>query len=108
MKYFIDSENRKVKLGWVTPSIDGEETLCWDIDGNELILQMSEILDDGEQDFIEVSIPIEFPNGFVPSEIFDNNRCMWCPFYCVEENVENYCSHKHYKEQNSCPIRKYF
>ena len=108
MKYFIDNENRKVRIAWVGPTMNDENVVCWDLDGKEYGLLKSEILDDGERDFVEVSIPIEFPNGFVPPILFDNGRCMWCPFYCVEENIDNYCNHKYYKKQNGCPIRKYF
>lgn len=108
MKYFIDNENRKVTLAWATPLLDGKHANCLDMDGKEYTLLKSEILDDGTENFIEVSIPIEFPNGFVPPVLFDNGRCMWCPFYCVEPGVDNYCSHKYYKRKNGCPIRKHF
>ena len=108
MKYFINDENHKVRLAWATPSVDGEIALCWDVDGNEYNILMSEVLDDGEPDWFEVSIPIEFPNTFVPPETFDNCRCMWCPFFCAEEGVKSYCSHKHYEDQHGCPIRKHF
>ena len=108
MKHFIDNENCKVRLAWVTPSFFTENIICLGVDGNEYEIPKGEILDDGEPDYVEISIPIEFPNGFVPPETFDDNRCMWCPFYCVEEDVENYCSHKHYKQENCCPIKKCF
>ena len=108
MKYFIDNENRKIRLARVTPALDPEYIICWGVDGKEYRLPLCVICDDDEQDFIEVSIPIEFPNGFVPPETFDNDRCLWCPFNYVEENVEDYCNHKHYKKENSCPIRKHF
>ena len=108
MKYFINGENHKVKLAWVAQAVDDEYSICWDMDGKEHTIPTSEVLDDGSADFVEVLIPIELPNGFTPPETFDDGRCMWCPFYCVEVGVDNYCSHKYYSRQNSCPIRNCF
>ena len=109
MKYFIDSEKGKVSLALVSPAIT-DETLahCWDIDGNEYMIPKSDILEDGEDPFVEVSIPIEFPKGFVPLEKFHEDHCMWCPFYFVEEEIGCYCSHKDYNKESTCPIRKHF
>ena len=108
MKYFLDEEKRKVKIVWVSPTAVDGRTLCWDIYGNELSIKTEEIFDDGEENFVEVSIPIEVPNGFVPPEKFHENRCMWCPFYYVDDCVGSYCGHKLYEKQSSCPIRKCF
>ena len=108
MKYFIDNENCKVRIAWATPALDPEYVNCWSVDGKEYRLPTCVICDDDEQDYVEISIPIEFPNGFVPPETFDIDRCMWCPFNYVEEKVEDYCNHKDYKKQNGCPIRKCF
>ena len=107
MKYFIDNEDRKVRIAWVIPAIDDEYIICWDLDSNEYKLPKCVICDDGEPDCIEISMPIEFPNGFVPPETFNASRCYWCQFASVEENVD-ICGHKHYKKENCCPIRKYF
>ena len=109
MKYFVDDEKKKVSLAWVTPCVSDPNTAdCWDINGNEYMVPLSDILDDGEESFVEVAIPIEFPKGFVPSETFDEDRCMWCPFYFVEEEIGCYCVHKHYEKESTCPIRKHF
>ena len=106
MKYFIDNEDRKVRIVTVTFT-DGEYAYCWDLDSKDYKLPKCIIRDDGEPDSIEISMPIEFPNGFVPPETFNTHRCYWCQFISVEGNVDN-CGHKHYKKENGCPIRKYF
>ena len=109
MKYFIDSEKGKISLAWVAPSTGDEDIAhCWDINGNELMIPKSNIFDDGEDSFVEVSIPIEFPRGFIPFEKFHEDHCMWCPFYFVEEEIGCYCIHKYYDKETGCPIRKYF
>lgn len=108
MKYFIDNDNRKVGICWCVPSALGEVAHCWDANGKEYDIPLNEILEDDEPDFVEVSLPIEFPKEFVPGVKFDDDRCMWCPFFCVEENVGCYCDHKHYDEESGCPIRKHF
>lgn len=109
MKYFINDDGNKVMLAWVTPSVGGKHAICWDLDGNEYhAIPMSDILDDGEADSVVVSIPIEFPKGYVPPQKFDENRCMWCPFMCVEEGFGSYCDHKDYEKEDGCPIRKLF
>ena len=108
MKYFINKDNKKVGLAHITNSIFGDYALCWDLDGNEYALDLNNILDDGTPDFIEVSIPVKFPAGFVPTDEFDVKHCMWCPFYCAEEGVANYCGHKDYKTENRCPIKEFF
>ena len=108
MKYFIDSENNKVELYSVATTVDGKNAICYDVNGKEYNLPLCAILDDDEEDFVAVPIPIEFPKTFVPSAKFDEDRCIWCPFYSVEEGIGCYCDHKYYEKENGCPIRKYF
>ena len=108
MKYFTNEEGCKVMLAWVTPSVFGDYAICWGLDGKEYSIPIGDVLDDGEEDSIVVSIPIEFPKGYVPPQKFDSDRCMWCPFMCVEQGVDSYCDHQHYEKENACPIRKHF
>ena len=108
MRYFIDKDGGKVGLYSVMTCLDCENAVCIDAKGKEYHLPISSILEDDEPEFAEVSVPLEFPKEFVPSEKFDEDQCIWCPFYCVDEGIGCYCSHKYYENLTGCPIRKYF
>ena len=108
MRYFIDSEGRKVNLYSVMTCLDFKNAVCIDAEGKEYKVPVSEILEDDEPEYVEVAIPLEFPKDFVPGEKFDDDRCIWCAFIRVEEGVGCYCDHKYYDKESGCPIRKYF
>ena len=95
-------------LGCATPTTDGEHALCWDLEGKEYRIPMGDVLDDGKEDSVVVTIPIEFPKGYMPPITFDSDRCMWCPFMCTEEAFGSYCDHKDYSVEKRCPVLKYF
>lgn len=108
MKYYIDSNNRKVRLYSHMITLDGKYAIGYDVYCKEHKFPLSKLKEDDEPAFVEVSIPVEFPKEFVPPEQFDKNCCMWCPFFCVDEETGYYCSHPNYKQEVACPIRKYF
>ena len=107
MKYFIDENNRKVALFNVNPTIKKEIVYGYDLFGKCYHLPACEVLDDGEEEFAYVSIPVKFPKGFVPPEIFGEKRCVLCPFHFSAEGEENCCL-LDAGEAPYCPIKKEF
>lgn len=60
MKYFINNENRKVRLACVAPALDVKYAICWDLDGREYKLPMSEIFDDGNKELLKFQYRLNF------------------------------------------------
>ena len=108
MRYFIDKDGSKVGLYSVMTCIDGRNAVCIDAKGKEYRLPLDAVLEDNEPATVTVSIPVEFPTEFVPGETFDKDRCIWCPFFEVEEDIGCYCNHQRYDKETGCPIRKHF
>ena len=105
MKYFIDENNFKVALFHVNPTIKKDTVYGYDLSGECHHLPASEVLDDGEEDFVMVSIPVKFPKGFVPPEVFDKKRCVLCPFHFFDEDEEDCCLAD---DGHHCPIKNTF
>ena len=103
MKYFIDENNCKVALFNVTPTIKKDAVYGYDLSGECHRLPACEVFDDGEQDYVYVSIPVKFPKGFVPPETFDKKRCTLCPFHFSDDGEDNCCLTDIY-----CPIKRAF
>ena len=107
MKYFIDKDNCKVGLFDVCPTIKDNLWMGRDLKGHLHYLSQSEIFEDGEDSFVEISIPLEFPKGFIPPVCFDKNGCYLCPFYNWNDDYGADCGHQHYEKEHGCPIRKH-
>ena len=107
MKYFIDENNCKVALFHVNPTIKKDTVYGYDLSGECHHLPSSEVLDDGEEDFVMVSIPVKFPKGFMPPEVFDKKRCVLCPFHITVDLKEKCCLLDE-DEDPYCPIKKGF
>ena len=105
MKYFVDNENKKVRLFEVCPTIDRNKLMGHGINGELHYVSKSELVDDGkDDDYVTVAIPLKFPVGFVPPAQFDEERCHWCPFRC-DDDAGYFC---HFEDSDGCPIKKYF
>ena len=61
MKYFIDDDGNKVGLYYCSKSVLSEFIIGYDVKGNEYHVKTSDIIEDDESEFVEVSIPIQFP-----------------------------------------------
>lgn len=105
MKYFIDGENKKVRLFEVTPTIRRDKLMGHDINGELHYVPESDLFDDGkDDDYVTVTIPLKFPKGFVPPVRFDATRCKWCPFLC-DDDANYFCR---FENDDCCPIRGCF
>ena len=107
MKYFLDGHDRKVALFNVNPTVKQGIVYGYDLFGRCHHLAAFEVLDDGEEEFVYTSVPIKFPKGFVPPEIFGEKRCVLCPFHITVDLKEKCCLLDE-DEDPYCPIKKGF